>query len=225
MERIAWSGGSLGPLLTRAERLLGSGSRAVLGIAGAPASGKSTLADVLVAELQRRHPDEVILVGMDAFHIGHRVLVHHGLENVKGAPHTFDALGYAALLQRLRDPADTVYAPEFRREIEDSLAQNVEVTPGVRLVVTEGNYLLLPRPPWDRVRALLDEAWFVHLDDTERRRRMIARHRSYGHPIAVAIARTDGNDAANARLVDAEQNDPDLWIEHVTPKSMSTNNS
>jgi pantothenate kinase len=215
VERIAWPGGSLGSLLTRAERLLESGARSVLGIAGAPASGKSTLAGALVAELRRRRPDEVVLVGMDAFHIGHRVLVDHGLENVKGAPHTFDALGYAALLQRLRDPVETIYAPEFHREIEDSLAQNVEVAPGVRLVVTEGNYLLLPRAPWDRVRALLDEAWFVHLDDTERRRRMIARHRSYGHPIQVATAKTDGSDAANARLVDAEQNDPDLWIDHV----------
>jgi pantothenate kinase len=215
VERFAWPGRSLGPLLTRAERLLDSSPRSVLGIAGAPASGKSTLAAALVAELRRRRPDEVVLVGMDAFHIGHRVLVDHGLENVKGAPGTFDALGYASLLERLRDPVETIYAPEFHREIEDSLAQNVEVAPGVRLVVTEGNYLLLPRPPWDRVRALLDEAWFVHLDDTERRRRMIARHRSYGHPIQVATAKTDGNDAANARLVNAEQNDPDLWIDHV----------
>jgi pantothenate kinase len=215
VERIAWSGRSLGPLLTRAERLLESAERAVLGIAGAPASGKSTLAAALVTELRRSHPDEVVLVGMDAFHLGHRVLVDHGLDSVKGAPHTFDALGYAALLQRLREPAETVYAPEFQRKIEDSIAQNVEIAPRVRLVVTEGNYLLLPRPPWDRVRALLDEAWFVHLDDTERRRRMIARHRSFGHSVQVATAKTDGNDAANARVVNAEQNAPDLWIEHV----------
>jgi len=215
VERMAWPGGPLGPLLTRAERLLQSGDRAVLGIAGAPASGKSTLSAALVAELLRRHPGEVALVGMDAFHIGHRVLVDRGLDGVKGAPHTFDALGYAALLQRLRETTDSVYAPEFHREIEDSLAQNVEISPRVRLVVTEGNYLLLPRPPWDRVRAMLDEAWFVHLDDTERRRRMITRHRSFGHPIDVAIARTDGSDAANARLVDAEQNEPDLWIDQL----------
>jgi len=216
MERVAWTDGELGALLERAEQLLQDRDRALLGIAGAPASGKSTLADALWRELQRRYPGEVALVGMDAFHIGHRVLLRRGLVEVKGAPHTFDGRGYAALLRRLRAADETIYAPEFRREIEDSLAAVVEVAPEVRLVLTEGNYLLLPQPPWDEVRALLDQVWFVHLDDDERRRRMVARRLSYGETLAVATARTWGSDEANAQLVNAAQNRPDLWIEQST---------
>ena len=212
MEETTWSGGDLGPLLDRAERLLERASRSVLGIAGAPASGKSTLSAALVTALGQRHPEEVVLVGMDAFHLGHQVLVRRGLVGVKGAPHTFDALGFAALLQRIRESAETVYAPEFHREIEDSLAAVVEIGPQVRLVVTEGNYLLLPESPWDGVRPLLDEAWFVHLEDHERQRRMIARHQRYGHTAESAVARTMGTDENNARIVNRAQNDPDLYI-------------
>ena len=213
MEETTWSGGDLGPLLERAERLLQTAGRAVLGIAGAPASGKSTLSAALVAALGQRHPDEVVLVGMDAFHLGHQVLVRRGLVGVKGAPHTFDGLGYAALLQRIRQSDETIYAPEFHREIEDSLAAVVEVGPQVRLVVTEGNYLLLEQSPWDRLRPLLDEAWFIHLDDEERQRRMVARHLQFGHSLETANEKTFGSDENNARLVNSRQNRPDLWVE------------
>ena len=214
MQHALWSGVDCGHLVDRAERLLETGGRRVLGIAGAPASGKSTLAAALLGELELRHPGSVGLLGMDAFHLGHRVLQRHRLEDVKGAPHTFDVLGYVALLERIRGSADTVYAPEFHREIEDSLAQVVEIGPQVRLVLTEGNYLLLPQAPWTRVRPLMDEAWFVFLDDTERQRRMLIRHQRYGHPPDVARAKTFGSDERNAQLVNRAQQEPDLWIEH-----------
>jgi pantothenate kinase len=200
-------------LLGRALALLDRPGRAVLGIAGAPASGKSTLAAALLADLERRRPGLAVGVGMDAFHLGHRVLVRRGQTGIKGAPETFDAVGYRHLLQRIRTESGTVYAPEFDRDIEDSLAHVVEIGPAVRLVVTEGNYLLLADPPWDRVRPLLDEAWFVHLADDERRRRLLARHLRHGHDPTDAEIRTFGNDERNARLVDAAPNRPDLWIE------------
>jgi pantothenate kinase len=193
--------------------LLDRPGRSVLGIAGAPASGKSTLAALLLAELERQRPGAAVGVGMDAFHIGHRVLVRRGLTDVKGAPETFDAVGYIHLLQRIRSESGTIYAPEFDRDIEDSLAHVVEIGPDVRLVVTEGNYLLLDSPPWDGVREMLDEAWFVHLADDERRRRMVARHQRHGHDPESARSRTFGTDERNARLIDAAPNHPDLWIE------------
>jgi len=95
----------------------------------------------------------------------------------------------------------------------------VEIGPEVGLVVTEGNYLLLPEPPWDAVRPLLDEAWFVHLDDDERRRRLEARHLRYGHSPADAAARTLGSDETNAVLVDRAVLTgggpaPDVLVEH-----------
>ena len=214
MERTTWSGGTPEGLLDRALALLDRPGRTVLGIAGAPASGKSTLAALLLAELERRRPGRAVGVGMDAFHLGHRVLVRRGQTGIKGAPETFDAVGYLHLLRRIRTEPGTVYAPEFDRDIEDSLAHVVEIGPEVGLVVTEGNYLLLAEPPWDGVRDLLDEAWFVHLEDTERQRRMVARHRRHGHDQADAEARTYGNDERNARLVNSRPNCPDLWIEH-----------
>ena len=132
------------------------------------------------------------------------------------APDTFDVGGYVALLRRLRDQQEeVVHAPEFDRALEASLGSAIPVAREIPLVVTEGNYLLLTEPPWDGVRELLDEAWFVHLADAERQRRMVARHLQYGHDRADAEARTHGNDERNARLVNAAPNRPDLWIEQV----------
>jgi pantothenate kinase len=215
VERMSWSGTEVVGLLHRALRLLDRPRRSVLGIAGAPASGKSTLAALLLAELDRQRPGRAVGVGMDAFHLGHRVLVERGQTAIKGAPETFDAVGFVHLLRRIQTENSTVYAPEFNRDIEDSLAHVIEVSPTVGLVITEGNYLLLDAPPWDGVRPLLDEAWFVHLDDVERRRRMLARHLRHGHNRADAVARTFGSDEQNAQLVNAAPNHPDLWIEQL----------
>ncbi len=225
MLRLSWPGPDADVLLERARRLLRRPGRSVLGIVGAPASGKSTLAEEVATTLGAEQPGTVVVVGMDAFHLGHRVLQQHGLVEVKGAPHTFDAGGYVALLERIRAGRQTVYAPEFRREIEDSLAHVVEIGPQVRLVVTEGNYLLLPAPPWDAVRPLLDEAWFVRLDEDERRRRMVARHERYGRTTAEAWERTLGSDEANALVVAASLRPddprlaPDVLVEQDGPAS------
>ncbi len=100
VERTTWSGTGVAGLLDRAMRLLDRPGRTVLGIAGAPASGKSTLAALLLAELDRQRPGAVVGVGMDAFHIGHRFLLRQGLTDVKGAPKTFDAVGFIHLLRR-----------------------------------------------------------------------------------------------------------------------------
>jgi pantothenate kinase len=215
VERTTWPGEGVRGHLERALALLDWPGRMVLGIAGAPAAGKSTLAALLLAELERTRPGEAVAIGMDAFHLGHRILVRRGQTGIKGAPETFDALGFVAFLERVRTGGETVYAPEFDRDLEDSRAQVVEIGPQVGLVVTEGNYLLLDAPPWDRVRPLLDEAWFVHLADDERRRRMLARHLRHGHSPSEAEARTFGNDERNARMVNAAPSRPDLWIESV----------
>lgn len=218
MRRLRWPGPDADELLARARTLRDAPGRAVLGIAGAPASGKSTVTEWLAEQLADE-PERVAVVGMDAFHLGQRVLDAHGLAAVKGAPHTFDARGYVALLDRVRASAEPVYAPEFHREIEDSLAHVVEIGPEVGLVLTEGNYLLLPEPPWDGVRPLLDEAWFLHLDPEERRRRMVARHLRYGHSLEDARRRTLGSDEANAVRVDAAvvgpaaSVEPDVFVE------------
>jgi pantothenate kinase len=196
--------------LDRALRLAGRG-RALLGIAGQPGAGKSTLAEALLAGVRARGVPAA-LVGMDGFHIAHRALTELGLVEVKGAPETFDVAGYVALLRRLRDPAEElVWAPEFRREIEDAIQSAVPVGADVALVVTEGNYLLLDGP-WRPVRELLDEVWYVDVPDEPRRQRLAARHEFYGRTREQAWERTLGSDERNARTVAATKGLADLVV-------------
>lgn len=175
--------------------------RRMLGITGAPGAGKSLFAAASVREL-----GAAALVPMDGFHLADAVLGRLGLLDRKGAPETFDAWGYAALLARLRErPADTVYAPGFERDLEQPLAGAIAVPAEVDVVVTEGNYLLLDRPEWRAVRAALDEVWFVFTDDEVRRERLVRRHVEFGKTPAEARAWVQRVDEPNARLVQASR--------------------
>jgi pantothenate kinase len=197
-------------LLTRAQALAGSAGRRILGITGAPGAGKSTLARRLVNAVG----GSAVLVGMDGYHLAQAELERLGRAERKGAPDTFDAAGYVALLRRLRTPdAGTVYAPEFRRSIEEPVAGAVAVSPGVPLVVTEGNYLLLDSEPWSAIRALLDEVWFLAPDEHTRRAWLTARHCRYGRTPAQAAARTAGSDERNARLIARTSSRADLILD------------
>lgn len=196
--------------VTRACRLAERG-RALLGVAGQPGAGKSTFAEALLAEVTARGVRGA-LVGMDGFHIADRSLRELGLKEVKGAPETFDAAGYVAMLRRLRDPAERlVWAPEFRREIEDAIQSAVPVSSEVELVITEGNYLLLDGP-WQPVRELCDEVWFVDVDDDLRQRRLAARHEFYGRTPEEAWERTLGSDERNAGTVAETRHRADLLV-------------
>jgi pantothenate kinase len=184
--------------------------RRILGIAGAPGAGKSSLAEAVV----RDAGNAAVLVPMDGFHLADVTLARLGLLDRKGAPETFDAWGYAALLARLRSrPPETVYAPGFERDLEQPIAAAVAVPPEADLVVTEGNYLLLDRPEWRAVRAELDEVWFVHLPDAVRRERLAARHVAFGKTPQDAQAWVDRVDEPNARLVRATRDAADRVIE------------
>jgi pantothenate kinase len=121
----------------------------------------------------------------------------------KGAPDTFDSAGYTALLQRLRHqrPGETVYAPEFRREIEEPVAGAIPVHAETRLVITEGNYLLLEDSPWTGVAPLLDDIWYVEVDDALRTDRLAQRHELFGRGRREALDWVSATDEPNARLV------------------------
>ncbi|MFC4853222.1 nucleoside/nucleotide kinase family protein [Actinophytocola glycyrrhizae] len=190
-------------------RVRGLPGRPMIGICGAPGAGKSTLAERLVAALGA----EAALIGMDGYHLAQVELERLGRAERKGAPDTFDAAGYVHLLRRVRDQdGATVYAPEFRREIEEPIAGAVPVRPEHRYVVTEGNYLLVDEAPWDQVRTLLTETWFLAPDETLRRDRLIARHRAFGRALDEARERTLGSDERNAVLINATRHAADLVL-------------
>ncbi|WP_262283869.1 nucleoside/nucleotide kinase family protein [Micromonospora sp. MA102] len=204
----------LGELLARARALAGDGPRQLLGIAGAPGAGKSTLAERIVAEVG----PTARLVPMDGFHLAQSELTRLGRDARKGAPDTFDANGFVSTLRRLRRLEPTsVWAPAFRRDLEEPVAGAIEVPPEVRLVVTEGNYLLVREEPWEEVRTLLHQVWFLDLDAELRLRRLTARHEAYGKTPEQARAWALGSDEANARLVAGTAEHADLVVRLADP--------
>ncbi|MEK8027557.1 nucleoside/nucleotide kinase family protein [Pseudaquabacterium rugosum] len=192
--------------LARARALAVPGSRRILGLVGPPGAGKSTVAAALAAALGER----AVLVPMDGFHLAQAELERLGRAGRKGAPDTFDSAGYVALLRRLRQPVagETVYGPTFRREIEEPIACAIGVAPEVPLVITEGNYLLMdetdaPGTHWAGVRPLLDEVWYVDVDDALRTQRLVARHEHHGRSPQAARDWVAGTDEPNARRIAA----------------------
>ena len=205
-------------LLARARELVTGGRRAVLGIAGPPGAGKTTLAEHLVAGLASAPPagyaaDWVAHVPMDGFHLADVELERLGARQRKGAPHTFHAYGYAALLRRLHEDRDPmIYAPGFERVLEQPIAGALGVPRAARLIVTEGNYLLLDDERWRPVRELLTEVWYADLDRGERLRRLIERHVRFGKAEADAVAWATGTDEQNAELIAATRERADLVV-------------
>ena len=186
--------------------------RTLIGVAGEPGGGKSTVAAELVAGLTRAGLSAIV-VPMDGFHLAGATLDRLGRLDRKGAIDTFDADGYRSLIERLRSSATTVWAPEYVRGVEESIGGAVEVGPGVEIVVSEGNYLLAELAPWPDVRSAFDEVWFVDTPAERRHRWLVARHVRFGMAPAVAEAWASGPDEANARLVRATRARADVVVD------------
>ena len=192
--------------------------RFILGIAGPPASGKSTLAAALREALNDgRVPggegEVATIAALDGFHYDDAVLNARGHRPRKGAPFTFDAAGYAAMLERLAAPArEAVAVPVFDRDLELSRAAAAIVEPHHRIVITEGNYLLLDEERWRSIRDRLDHSVFLDVAPEELERRLMARWLGHGYPPAEAKEKTEANDLVNARLVASMSVEPDLRL-------------
>ncbi|WP_433369032.1 nucleoside/nucleotide kinase family protein [Streptosporangium sp. CA-115845] len=220
---------SLDDLAARARSLVREGHRALLGITGGPGAGKTTLAEHLVETLRPAPPEGlparewVAYVPMDGFHLADVELDRLGRRDRKGAPDTFDAAGYAALLRRLReDEDDVVYAPAFERDLEQPVAGSIPVFRAARLVVTEGNYLLLDQGDWSRVRPRLHEVWYCDLGSDERVRRLVSRHEHFGKDRDDAVAWVLGTDQRNADLVATTRSRADLVVPDAVLRSIGS---
>lgn len=185
-------------------------TRFVTAVIGAPGAGKSTLATSLIEAIETLTGERPAYLPMDGFHLDNAVLEQRGLLARKGAPNTFDAAGYRTALERVRARREDVMLPAFDRELDLARAGAIVVGTAQRLVVTEGNYLLVDAPPWDRISELIDLSIMLEVDRAELERRLIARWLGYGLSPDAAEARARGNDLANADYVIAHSRPADI---------------
>lgn len=196
--------------LERITHLMASGQRKMLGIVAPPGAGKSTLAQALAAQFGQAAQ----LVAMDGFHLANSELARLGRAERKGAPDTFDSAGFVSLLRRIRHQRgdETIYAPEFRRELEEAIAGAVAVRAQTALIIVEGNYLLLEEDPWGEVRPALDEVWYLDVDEGLRRERLLQRHMRFGRSRLEALDWINQTDEPNAQRIAATRHRADLLV-------------
>ncbi|MCS5521318.1 nucleoside/nucleotide kinase family protein [Curtobacterium flaccumfaciens pv. oortii] len=197
------SGTTVDQAVERAVELARSSHRTVLGIAGAPGAGKSTLARRIVTAVDDRlGAGTAVQVPMDGFHLSNAALGALGRHDRKGAADTFDADGYVALVRRLvAADEDVVWAPDFDRRVDEPVAGSIAVPRAARLVVSEGNYLLDDTAPWSALPALFTETWFCAVADDVRLDRLVGRHMRHGRDHDTARAWAVEVDGVNAARV------------------------
>ena len=188
------------------------GERRIVAIAGPPASGKSTLAAEIFRKLNAKSPGGCAILPMDGYHYDDEVLVPKGWRPRKGAPHTFDVGGLSATLQRLRDNDETTIAvPRFDRSIEIARAGALLIEQSVRLIVCEGNYLLLTDDPWPSLQPFFDRTALVMTDYEELVRRNRQRWVDSDYSDDMVLAKLEENHLPNVPLVYERAAKPD-WI-------------
>jgi len=186
--------------------------RLIVAIAGAPGAGKSTVSAALCNAINEREPGAAVVVPMDGFHLDNAILDAMNLRKRKGSPPTFDCAGFEALLKRLRDINSDVVIPLFDRKLDLARAGADIVRAGQRILLVEGNYLLLDQPPWDRLAPLFDVTIFLEVDRIELENRLVQRWLNYGHNVGSAQQRALSNDMPNAELVLEESRPADFTI-------------
>ena len=196
-------------VVERVRAMIVPGRRRVLAIVGSPGAGKSTLCEAI----ERGLGDQVVVAGMDGFHLDNPILLSRGRREDKGAPDTFDVDGYLAMLRRLVAAEEAItYAPRFDREIETSIGSAIAVPRDVPLVVTEGTYLLQPTGGWELVKDLVDEVWFLDLPTDVRQGRLLDRRLGHGDDEEHARDWVLRVDQATADRVDATMDRADLIV-------------
>ena len=197
--------------LQRLSAWAAAGERKILGLVAPPGAGKSTFAQAI----HTAFPSHSQIVPMDGFHLANVELVRLGRTARKGAADTFDASGFLNLLHRIKaqTPEEVIYAPDFRRDLEEAVAGAIAVLASTPLVIVEGNYLLADDAPWAGVRGVLDEVWYLDVDEAVRQERLLHRHMRWGRTREAALAWMASTDAPNARWIETTRHRADRFID------------
>ncbi len=190
-----------------------TGRRVIVGIAGAPGSGKSTTSESLKALINAGRPGCADILPMDGYHFDDLVLNARGHRPRKGAPHTFDLDGFGAMLRRLRtDEGRDIAVPVFDRSIEIARAGGRIIAAATRIILTEGNYLLLDEDGWRDLGALFDLTVMIEANEHVLAERLTRRWQGFDFGPAAIAAKLEGNDLPNMRLVLANSRPADVVV-------------
>ena len=204
---------SLEQLVEKANQLAQSGKRQILAVAGAPGSGKTTITRAIMAGLP---VGSVVIAPMDGFHLSNATLINYDQRDRKGAWDTFDADGYINLLTRLKNQTEAViHAPDFDRDIDESIGSAIPIDIHTPLILAEGTFLFSQYGSWPKLSPLLDQGWFVHLDSKARQERLITRHMKHGMSLQQATDWALGTDENNAKAVENDYLRADLSIKII----------
>lgn len=177
--------------------------RFLLGLTGVPGSGKSTLATSLMNNINKQLQKEVaVVVPMDGFHYHNELLVRKGLLQKKGSWETFDSENFVKLVKKIvRETTTTIYCPAYDRKLHNPVENAIEIQPIHKIIIVEGNYLLLDKWPWSELPTLFDESWFIAVPLGIVEKRLINRHVVTGRSLEEALQKVTTTDLPNAQLI------------------------
>lgn len=177
--------------------------RFLLGITGIPGAGKSTLANSLMKNINEiLHKEIAIVVPMDGFHYHNDILVTKGLLAVKGSFKTFDSEKFVALIKKIAsEKVEKIYCPAYDRNLHNPVDDSILIESKHKIIIVEGNYLLLDTCPWKELVDLFDESWFIDTPQAISKERLINRHIVTGRSASEAFHKVNSTDTPNAELI------------------------
>ena len=187
-----------------------STSRYFIALSGAPGSGKSTVSEKLVSDLNTVGHKSRILQ-MDAFHYDDQILKEKNLLLKKGAPETFDVMGLLNFINRLEKESEVVI-PVFDRSLELSRSSAVIISDDIKVVIVEGNYLLLKSHPWRELHKFFNSTIIVNCDEKILEERLIKRWENFNLSKDVIKQKVYENDLPNGIDVLKNSISPDFEL-------------